>query len=63
MRYGADGDVFVIGLGDLTIRAEIRISPNEADRMYDALTIYRAERDAIVLPVADEPELITGDAD
>lgn len=60
MRYGREGDVFVIWYGDLTARHESRMYANEADRLYDALTLYRTER-AGPLP-ADEPALITGDA-
>jgi hypothetical protein len=62
MRYGSDNDIFVIGLGDLTVRTEMRISVAEQDRMLDALTLHVTARNAAALPV-DEPELITGDAD
>ena len=60
MHYGRELDVFVIWSGDMTSRQETRLSANEADRLYDALTLYRAERDAKVVP--DEPVLITGEA-
>jgi hypothetical protein len=64
MHYLNDGGVFVLVHGDMTCRTESRLSPNEADRLFDALVLYRADRDAAAaakLPV-DEPELITGDA-
>lgn len=53
-----DGTEFVIANG--SAEWVLRLSVNEAEVLFDALVIFRAERHGQIIP--DEPALITGDA-
>lgn len=59
MKYGRECESFLMW-SDSTAEIVVRWSPNEADRLYDALTLYRAEREP---RMPEETTLITGDAD
>ena len=56
MRYGAspDGD-FVLWLDSTAAYLKLRLSANEAEHLYDALIIWRADRVAAAAPVETMP--------
>lgn len=59
MKYGRENESFLMW-ADSTAQVIVRWSPNEADKLRDALNLYFAELPPSLPP--DEPTTIVGDS-